>query len=903
MLLQKIRLKGFLGHRSRRNGEDGADAFTEIDLSTASLWLIHGPNGGGKSSLWDAVTFALFKEHRGGGRNFAQLIHDANDEAEISIEFTLGGQLYMLKGAISCPDRGKSAKVQRSLWRWDGTDWESQSLSEKKIKEWVDEHLRMSYETFCSAVLLRQGEADRFIRALPQKRRDCLMELLQLDFYRELDRKAVSRRNLCSKDLERCDKALRDLNAPTDEQVVEQRRLVTETAEMLARLGEEAEEKKTTLRDAERASDLSEKIERAQRQQQDDKALLIEAERIEHEASRFRELDGKILPRLESLWAARDRMAREQRELEEVVRAAATLKQNIALRSDEAETLREKEQEAVRAQTEAQAAFEQATGRQQQLRRDSEVLDQMESFESDIRAEEEKLKPYHSVLEERERIERDYRRYNELREAEPHLARLNKAARNLDGARATLEAARGEAESRAHQAREATEAETRCREASQQAEREFETAREELSQHHVILGKLRGQLEQSEAAAEEAECPACGGQLNSEEGHARLSHIIAHRRENLAALEDERGTLETALQEKEQARQEARSIFSAAEREARDIKSRAGITHNSFGHARTALTLAEVEVAEAEAEAGGWASRLGEYERLKGEIRELAAAPDEWSELEKARGIEDSVRMTVGNYRRRLKKLPRWSPEERQRIRNEVEGCEQEVSRLGRQKEEVEQAHTQSRVAREEAESLHQRLSAELTSAERQAEGLRGRVKAAEGEVESSRVEMPREWTNHPACGDKNALEALRRERDELRGAEGREDELRAAKVRRAQNEREIAIYQADLDAIPTDRRRSVAEVEEELEAATQALERIKVNLRQAERCLSELERKQEAAARAREERDEAAREFNYYKRLADAFGKHSLQAVIVQRAATASVKTTTVMSVSSATR
>src|SRR2546421_11712326 len=122
MLLQKIRLKGFLGHRSRPGQADSDDGFTEIDLSGARLWLIHGPNGGGKSSIWDALTFALFKEHRGGGQNFAQLIHDADDVAEVSIEFVLGGGLYMLKGTIARPKRGGSAKVRRSLWQWNGAD-------------------------------------------------------------------------------------------------------------------------------------------------------------------------------------------------------------------------------------------------------------------------------------------------------------------------------------------------------------------------------------------------------------------------------------------------------------------------------------------------------------------------------------------------------------------------------------------------------------------------------------------------------------------------------------------------------------------------------------------------------------------------------------------------------------
>src|SRR5947209_11813217 len=81
MLLQRIRLKGFLGHRGLSD-VNGGDGFVDIDLRSSPLWLIHGPNGGGKSSLWDAVTFALFKKHRASetkNDRLARLIHDAAD--------------------------------------------------------------------------------------------------------------------------------------------------------------------------------------------------------------------------------------------------------------------------------------------------------------------------------------------------------------------------------------------------------------------------------------------------------------------------------------------------------------------------------------------------------------------------------------------------------------------------------------------------------------------------------------------------------------------------------------------------------------------------------------------------------------------------------------------------------
>src|SRR5947209_16888450 len=103
MLLQRIRLKGFLGHRGLSD-VNGGDGFVDIDLRSSPLWLIHGPNGGGKSSLWDAVTFALFKKHRASNKKndrLVRLIHDAADEAIVELEFELRGQQYLIQSKIS----------------------------------------------------------------------------------------------------------------------------------------------------------------------------------------------------------------------------------------------------------------------------------------------------------------------------------------------------------------------------------------------------------------------------------------------------------------------------------------------------------------------------------------------------------------------------------------------------------------------------------------------------------------------------------------------------------------------------------------------------------------------------------------------------------------------------------
>ena len=66
MLLNKIELKGFLSYYGQEN-EIGDIEHVIINFKQSPLWLIHGKNGTGKTSLFDAISFTLYGQHRGSG--------------------------------------------------------------------------------------------------------------------------------------------------------------------------------------------------------------------------------------------------------------------------------------------------------------------------------------------------------------------------------------------------------------------------------------------------------------------------------------------------------------------------------------------------------------------------------------------------------------------------------------------------------------------------------------------------------------------------------------------------------------------------------------------------------------------------------------------------------------------
>ncbi len=302
MLLQKIRLKGFLGHRGIL-GADGKADFVEVDFNDSPLWLIHGENGGGKSSLWDALTFAFFKQHRGSenreSASFKHLIHEKEtDVAEIEVEFELDLQAYRICGEIGKTKRD-GAVTNRVLYKV-GEESPFQD-GDSKVQAWLNDNLPFSFQTFTSAILLRQGEADKFLKAKATERKNILLKLLDLNFYEELRKKTTKIHSGKDTDVKGKSKELSELPNPTDEEIKEQNELVSRAKDELTDFGEQKNTKQNELSNAKDAAKWRGEIVKIKEQKAEDQKLFAETDLIEKEVARFRELQG-ILPTLEILW-------------------------------------------------------------------------------------------------------------------------------------------------------------------------------------------------------------------------------------------------------------------------------------------------------------------------------------------------------------------------------------------------------------------------------------------------------------------------------------------------------------------------------------------------------------------------------------------------------------------------
>ncbi|HJT78952.1 MAG TPA: SMC family ATPase, partial [Gemmataceae bacterium] len=206
MIPLRILLQGFLCYRDK----------TEIHFDDASLWMLAGLNGSGKSAVFDAVTYALFGGHRGGQRNAEELVNKESDGLVVELDFLRGGEVYRIKRTLKKAGRTTRQVLQRkdevrrmkdesergsppihpSSFILHPSGWEpvENTANQRGFDDWVRDNIGLNYDTFTSSVLLMQGRAEKLLNSDAGERRKVLAGIVDLERYEKLHRRADERR-------------------------------------------------------------------------------------------------------------------------------------------------------------------------------------------------------------------------------------------------------------------------------------------------------------------------------------------------------------------------------------------------------------------------------------------------------------------------------------------------------------------------------------------------------------------------------------------------------------------------------------------------------------------------------------------------------------------------------------
>lgn len=150
------------------------NAFTEIKLDKAKSSLVVGENGAGKSTMLDALSFALYgKAFR--KINKSQLMNTINQKGlEVQVEFTIGKKNYMIVRGVK-PNKFEIYENEKVL-NQDANARDYQEILEKNI-------LKLNHKSFSQIVVLGSSTFVPFMQLSSMHRREVIEDLLDIQIF------------------------------------------------------------------------------------------------------------------------------------------------------------------------------------------------------------------------------------------------------------------------------------------------------------------------------------------------------------------------------------------------------------------------------------------------------------------------------------------------------------------------------------------------------------------------------------------------------------------------------------------------------------------------------------------------------------------------------------------------
>ncbi len=180
MLPTRLELRNFLAYRA-----PAPIVFDGIELA-----CLTGGNGVGKSSILDAITWALWGRAR--AKRDDELIHLGQNEMQVEIDFEQEGMRYRVIRRRSRAGRGRGG-LDLLAFDKEGFPRLINEEGTRRTQAKINDILRLDYETFVHSAFLQQGRADAFTLKTAAERKRILADILGLDQWTDFERAAKVR--------------------------------------------------------------------------------------------------------------------------------------------------------------------------------------------------------------------------------------------------------------------------------------------------------------------------------------------------------------------------------------------------------------------------------------------------------------------------------------------------------------------------------------------------------------------------------------------------------------------------------------------------------------------------------------------------------------------------------------
>ena len=417
--------------------------FTQFDH--APLFLIGGDTGAGKSTLFDAMTVALFAT-TSGDRNVEEMrstfAGPEDDLTKVTFYFQQGNHLYRIERVLqqARAKRGGGTTIQKAtaslviVDKIGGQEIEKLGDKIKEVSDQIEQILGLNAEQFKQIILLPQNDFSRFLKEDSKTKTQILKKIFGTGIFDRFQKGLEERLRQSNKDM---DKRQAQLDGHFASQVWSEEELgvlaqtpasekLVRLEDLLAKRQENLEEQKSILKDAH--EDLA-KLQKSLQSAQDVAKIFQELEQAKEryrlEIEEGAQEQAEVKAHLEELQFAQG-LQETISSLKQYQMQLLQVEQDLEIAQEE---LKAKEQafEGVKAQKEALAA-------------------QTEDFlqkEEKLQAWKEAIIYAQSLAQEQEKIKRSSGNYKQLEEtyqqASKEIETLNKSLSDLEANRLGLE--------------------------------------------------------------------------------------------------------------------------------------------------------------------------------------------------------------------------------------------------------------------------------------------------------------------------------------------------------------------------------------------------------------------------------------------------------------------------------
>lgn len=168
----------------------------DFDKFQGHLFLIFGPTGSGKTTIFDAICYALYNKTSGDLRSGEEMCSDHVEhgvQTEVEFDFAVGQKLYRIR---RCPPQLK-AKAEVQFYDQTGVagneDGALLGMGFKAVGEKVKEILGLEADQFRQVVLIPQGDFRKLLTAKSDEREEILKVLFRTAIYTKIQEKLKAR--------------------------------------------------------------------------------------------------------------------------------------------------------------------------------------------------------------------------------------------------------------------------------------------------------------------------------------------------------------------------------------------------------------------------------------------------------------------------------------------------------------------------------------------------------------------------------------------------------------------------------------------------------------------------------------------------------------------------------------